>query len=30
VLAPPLNVEEADLWWALELIDQALRKGTGD
>lgn len=30
VLAPPLNVEEADLWWALELIDQALRKGLGD
>jgi len=30
VLAPPLNVQEADLWWALELINQALRKHTGD
>ena len=30
VLAPPLNVQEDDLWWALELIAQALRKGTDD
>lgn len=27
VLAPPLNVEEADLWWALECIAQALQQG---
>jgi 4-aminobutyrate aminotransferase len=24
VLAPPLNIDEADLWWALDLIHQAL------
>lgn len=29
VLAPPLNVEEADLWWALERIAQALQQGPG-
>lgn len=29
VLAPPLNVDEADLWWALEVIAQALHQGTG-
>lgn len=25
VLAPPLNVQESDLWWALDLVIQALR-----
>lgn len=25
VLAPPLNVAEADLWWALDQVNQALR-----
>lgn len=29
VLAPPLNVEEADLWWALDRIVQALQQGSG-
>ncbi|MDP1895121.1 MAG: aspartate aminotransferase family protein [Hydrogenophaga sp.] len=29
VLAPPLNVEEADVWWALECIAQALQEGPG-
>lgn len=29
VLAPPLNVEEADLWWALDCIAQALQQGPG-
>jgi 4-aminobutyrate aminotransferase len=27
VLAPPLNVDEADLAWALEQVNQALRAG---
>jgi 4-aminobutyrate aminotransferase len=27
VLAPPLNVAEADVWWALECIAQALQQG---
>lgn len=26
VLAPPLNVDEADLWWALACIERALRE----
>lgn len=26
VLAPPLNVDESDLWWALDLIHQALNQ----
>lgn len=30
VLAPPLNVEEADLWWALDLVVQALREAGRD
>lgn len=30
VLAPPLNVEEADLWWALDLVGQALREAGRD
>ena len=29
VLAPPLNVAEADLWWALDRIAQALQQGPG-
>jgi 4-aminobutyrate aminotransferase len=29
VLAPPLNVEEADVWWALDCIAQALQEGPG-
>ena len=28
VLAPPLNIEEADLWWALECVIQALNHET--
>ncbi len=30
VLAPPLNVQESDLWWALDLVIQALRAEPGD
>lgn len=24
VLAPPLNIDEADLWWALDVVEQAI------
>jgi len=30
VLAPPLNVQESDLWWSLDLVIQALRAAPGD
>lgn len=30
VLAPPLNVQESDLWWALDLVIQALRAESVD